>query len=273
MAAEAAAPAKINLTLNVTGRRADGYHLLDSLVVFVDAADRVAAEPATDWSLEVTGPFAAGLAGPGNLVLRAAQMTDGPPARITLDKRLPVAAGMGGGSSDAAATWRVLAAMDGRPLPANTERLGADVPVCVDPRPRRMRGVGEELSDVPALPPLHLCLANPARPLSTPAVFAALEARENAPMGEIPAVRDAAALAGWLAAQRNDLEAPARSVEPAVGVTLSRLAATAGCLLTRMSGSGATCFGLYATRTEAEAATREIAARHPDWWVRAASTL
>ncbi len=272
MAAKAFAPAKINLTLHVTGRRADGYHLLDSLVIFADVGDRVRVESARDWSLDVTGPFAAGLSGGDNLVLRAARMTAGPPARITLDKRLPVAAGIGGGSSDAAATFRALAALDGREVPPGTERLGADVPVCLDPRPRRMAGIGEALSDVPPLPRLHLCLVNPGRPVSTPAIFAALERRGNAAMAAIPAAPDAAALAGWLHHQRNDLEDAARAVEPAVGAVLARIAATRGCLLARMSGSGATCFGLYGAEVEARAAADAIAARHPEWWVTAAAS-
>lgn len=273
MAAEAFAPAKINLTLHVTGRRADGYHLIDSLVVFADIGDRIAVEPAPGWSMEVTGPFAAALDGQDNLALRAARMTVGPPARIALEKRLPVAAGLGGGSSDAAATLRALARLDGRAPPEGLAALGADVPVCLDPRPWRMRGVGEALSQAPALPALHLCLANPLRPLSTPAVFGALAARENAPMPEIPAPRDAAGLAAWLARQRNDLEAAAGALEPTVGASLALLAATPGCLLARMSGSGATCFGLYATRAEAEAAACALKARRPDWWVVAATTL
>ncbi len=230
-------------------------------------------EPAAAWRLDITGPFAAGLSAEDNLVLRAARMTQGPPARITLDKRLPVAAGLGGGSADAAATLRALHRMDGRAVPDGIAALGADVPVCLEPRPRRMRGIGEVLSDVPPPPPLHLCLVNPGRPLATPAVFAALAARQNAPMPDLPAARDAAELAAWLSRQRNDLEAPARTVEPAVGVALALIADTEGCLLARMSGSGATCFGLYATQAEARAAARALAARRPGWWVMPAAAL
>ncbi len=272
MAAEAFAPAKVNLCLHVTGRRADGYHLLDSLVAFADVGDRVRAEAAEAWSLAITGPFAAGLgADEDNLVLRAARRAGGAPAALALEKRLPVASGLGGGSADAAATLRALAALDGRLVPEDVLALGADVPVCLANRPRRMRGVGEVLDEVPPLPPAHLCLVNPGRALPTPAVFGALASAQNAPLPDIPPCPDAPALARWLAAQRNDLETPARAIEPAVGVALSRLAATDGCLLSRMSGSGATCFGLYATRPEAEEAARTLAAAHSGWWVTAAS--
>lgn len=272
MAAEAFAPAKVNLCLHVTGRRADGYHLLDSLVAFADVGDRVTAEAADAWSLAITGPFAAGLGtGEDNLVRRAARLAGGRPAALRLEKRLPVASGLGGGSADAAAALRSLAALDGRPVPADLLALGADVPVCLESRTRRMRGVGEVLDEVPPLPPAHLCLVNPGRALSTPAVFGALASAENAALPDMPPLPDAPALARWLGLQRNDLEAPARGIEPAVGVALSRLGSTDGCLLARMSGSGATCFGLYATRPEAEAAARTLSAAHPGWWVAAAS--
>lgn len=265
MTAEAFAPAKVNLCLHVTGRRADGYHLLDSLVVFADAGDTVAARPAESWSLTVDGPFAAGLSGDDNLVLRAARMTAGPAAALRLTKRLPVASGIGGGSADAAATFRALAAMDGRPVPPGTEALGADVPVCLAGRPTRMSGIGERLISVPDLPAAHLVLVNPGRPLSTPNVFTALTCTDNGPLPALRVWRDTADLAAWLATTRNDLEAPARMLEPAVGAALSRIAATPGCLLARMSGSGATCFGLYASAPEARAAAAALA--HPGWWV------
>jgi 4-diphosphocytidyl-2-C-methyl-D-erythritol kinase len=274
MTAEAFAPAKINLCLHVTGRRPDGYHLLDSLVAFAAVGDRVTARHAAEWTLAITGPFGDGLgAGEANLVLRAARLAGGAPAALTLDKRLPVAGGLGGGSADAAATLRALHALDGRPIPQGVVSLGADVPVCLSDRPRRMRGIGEVLDEVPALPPAHLCLVNPGRAVSTPAVFGALAHAENAPLPEMPALADTAALAAWLGRQRNDLEAPARGIEPAVGVVLSRLAATEGCLLARMSGSGGTCFGLYASRPEADAARRAVAGAHPGWWAVSAALI
>lgn len=271
MATEAFAPAKINLTLHVTGRRDDGYHLLDSLVVFAGAGDRVSVEPARDWSLRVIGPRAEGVPeDDGNLVLKAARLIGGVPCAITLDKHLPTASGIGGGSSDAAAALRALHALDGRPLPGDTLPLGADVPVCLSARPARMRGIGERLDPVPDLPSVSLVLVNTGVAVSTPEVFRLLSTPDNAPMPpELPQWRDATALADWLAGQRNDLELPARTAEPAIGVVLSRLAETEGCLLARMSGSGATCFGLYADAVAADDAARALRELHPDWWVEA----
>lgn len=268
MAAEAFAPAKINLALHVTGQRSDGYHLLDSLVVFADVGDTVRAEAADDWRLTVDGPFASGLAPDApNLVMRAARLTDGPPAHMTLTKRLPIAAGLGGGSADAAATLQALHRLDGRKIPRDVLSIGADLPVCLAGRPKRMRGIGEELSPLPHLPPAWLVLVNAGRYVSTGGVYAELRAKDNAPMPDPVGWPDARALGDWLATTRNDLEGPARALEPAVGVTLARIAATEGCLLARMSGSGATCFGLYAAEPEARAAADAIRARHPDWWI------
>ncbi|WP_062561286.1 4-(cytidine 5'-diphospho)-2-C-methyl-D-erythritol kinase [Paracoccus aminovorans] len=257
------APAKLNLTLHVTGRRADGYHLLDSLVVFLDVGDVVTVTPGP-LSLELTGPFAAGLAAePDNLCLRAARLA-GREARITLEKNLPVASGIGGGSADAAA---VLRALDARPEGAET--LGADVPVCLAGRPTRMRGLGEILDPLPALPELHLLLVNPGRGLSTPQVFKALENRDNAAMPEpLPAFPDAATLIGFLRTCRNDLEAPAIRFMPQIAACLAAIRAQ-GAELQRMSGSGATCFGLFASRAKAEAARTAIARAHPEWWLAA----
>lgn len=279
MAAEALAPAKVNLTLHVTGRRADGYHLLDSLVVFADLGDRVHVAPAEGLSLRVTGPRAAGVpAGEDNLMLRAARMLAAgtardPGAALTLEKHLPMAAGIGGGSSDAAAALRLLARLWGRPMPdaGALMTLGADLPVCAAGRPARMRGLGERLDPAPALPPIWLLLVNPGAALATPAVFGALTRRDNAPMPEVlPDFPDVAALAAWLGDQRNDLEPAAAAICPAVGRVLGALAALPGCLLARMSGSGATCFGLFATGPAAEAAATRLRARQLGWWVEAA---
>jgi 4-diphosphocytidyl-2-C-methyl-D-erythritol kinase len=270
-AAEAFAPAKINLALHVTGRRADGYHLLDSLVVFADLGDRVRAEPAAALTLEVTGPRVEGVpSGPGNLVWRAAEwLGPGRGARITLEKHLPAAAGIGGGSSDAAAALRALAQLWGVALPAAgaTLELGADVPVCCAARPARMRGIGERLDPVPELPPVALVLVNPGVGVSTPAVFRALARRDNPALPEPRGWPDAAALADWLRATRNDLEAPARALVPEIGRVLQAIAGQNGCLMARMSGSGATCFGLFAARAEAAAAARALGAAEPGWWV------
>jgi len=271
--------AKINLTLHVTGRRADGYHLLDSLVVFVGVGDRLRARPATDLTLRIAGPQAAGLpAGDDNLVLRAARaFGPAPGAALVLDKHLPVASGIGGGSADAAAALRVLAALWGRPLPdpAAVLALGADVPVCLAGRPSRMQGVGEVLTPLPhPLPPAHAVLVNPGVAVATPAVFARLTRRDGAPMPDpLPRLTDLAALTDFLAAMRNDLEPAAIALAPPVALARAALAAQPGCRLARMSGSGATCFGLFATAPAAQAAARAIGAAHPGWWVAAAPVL
>ncbi|MDK8874766.1 4-(cytidine 5'-diphospho)-2-C-methyl-D-erythritol kinase [Paracoccus sp. SSJ] len=258
-----AAPSKLNLTLHVTGRRVDGYHLLDSLVVFLELGDVVTIAPGP-LSLSLTGPFAPGLAAePDNLCLRAARLA-GREARITLEKNLPVASGIGGGSADAAAVLRALDASPRRP-----EALGADVPVCLASRPVRMRGVGEILAPLPALPELNVLLVNPGRGLSTPAVFKALARHDNPPMPEpLPDFPDAQALIGFLHECRNDLEAPAIALMPGIADCLAALR-SAGAQLARMSGSGATCFGLFASAAEAQAARARIAGTNPGWWVAA----
>ncbi|TCP62760.1 4-diphosphocytidyl-2-C-methyl-D-erythritol kinase [Rhodovulum bhavnagarense] len=270
------APAKINLTLHVTGQRPDGYHLLDSLVIFADAGDRLTFRPAADLSLTVTGPRAEGVPTDGrNLVLKAAALFEGEQgAAITLDKHLPAAAGIGGGSSDAAAALRGLSALWHQPLPDPDAvlSLGADVPVCLHPRAMRMRGVGEDILPGPVLPDrMGILLVNPGVEVSTPAVFKALSRKENPSMPHPPGWSSAAVMAHWLAEQRNDLEPPARRLAPVIREVLDAIAATEGCLLARMSGSGATCFGLYDSRAEAEAAARIIAPAAPHWWVQAAS--
>jgi 4-diphosphocytidyl-2-C-methyl-D-erythritol kinase len=272
MAIDEAAPAKVNLTLHVTGQRADGYHLLDSLVVFTETGDRLHFAPADALSLGVTGPMAKGLpSDPTNLVLRAAALMGGCGAMITLEKHLPVAAGLGGGSSDAAAALRGLARLCNRALPDLREvaRLGADLPVCLAPRPRRMGGIGEVLAEVPQLPPFWLVLANPGVAVATPAVFAALADKTGKPMPQtLPRCASAAELASFLRMQRNDLELPARHLAPVIGKVLAALAAQPGCLVARMSGSGATSFGIFADPLHAAAAARAIAAAEPGWWVR-----
>lgn len=271
MAAEEFAPAKINLALHVTGQRADGYHLLDSLVVFADAGDRVTVAPGPGLTFTVTGPQAPHLAAEDdNLVLRAARFLGVTDAAITLEKHLPVASGIGGGSSDAAAALRALARLSGRALPpaAATAPLGADVPVCLDPRPRRMSGLGEVLAEVPALPPVWLVLVNPGIAVATPAVFRALIDRQGRPMpATLPRWADAAELAAFLRMTRNDLEPPAQALAPVIGQVRAALSAQPGCLFARMSGSGATCYGLFADPLGAAAAARTIRAAEPGWWV------
>jgi len=258
-----AAPAKLNLTLHVTGRRPDGYHMLDSLVVFLELGDVVTVAPGP-LSLSLTGPFAQGLAaGPDNLCLRAARLA-GRQARITLEKNLPVASGLGGGSADAAAVLRALGARPPRP-----EMLGADLPACLAGRPLRMRGLGEVLVPLPPLPDLHVLLVNPGRGLATPAVFGALARRDNPPMPDpLPDFPDAGTLIAFLHGCRNDLEAPAIALMPEIADCLAAIRAE-GAALARMSGSGATCFGLFASAAAARAAGTRIAAANPGWWAAA----
>ncbi|MFD1913283.1 4-(cytidine 5'-diphospho)-2-C-methyl-D-erythritol kinase [Halodurantibacterium flavum] len=271
MATEGFAPAKINLALHVTGRRADGYHLLDSLVVFADIGDHVRAVPSDALSLDVTGPYADAVPqGPGNLVLRAAALMGGQ-ARLCLEKNLPPASGIGGGSSDAAATLRVLAGF-GRALPSDDAvlSLGADLPVCLLARAARMSGIGERLEPLDGLPPLPAVLVNPGIEVSTPRIFTALERRDNPPLPpRVPLLPDAPAMARWLEPLRNDLEAPARNIAPQVGEVILALSAQPDCLLARMSGSGATCFGLFPTEAAAQRAAAALSAAEPGWWVRA----
>jgi 4-diphosphocytidyl-2-C-methyl-D-erythritol kinase len=272
MSASETAPAKVNLSLHVTGRRDDGYHLLDSLVVFTEIGDRVQAQAgaAGGMTLRVTGPEAAGLSAAGdNLVMRAAQMMRSDGLALTLDKHLPVASGIGGGSSDAAATLRLIAQMTGSPLPDNVLSLGADVPVCLTAHPCRMRGIGDLVTMVPLLPQMAMVLVNPRIGVSTPAVFNALTARDNPAMpADLPAWAGFDAFIHWLAAQRNDLQAPACNLVPEIGHVLTALR-DAGSALSRMSGSGATCFGLFQAMTQAQKAADALALAHPGWWVRA----
>lgn len=266
------APAKINLSLHVTGRRPDGYHLLDSFVVFADVGDTLTVALDAAPGLSVTGPMAPGVpTGPGNLVLKAAAFF-GASARITLDKHLPAEAGIGGGSSDAAAVLRALSGLTSQPVPEGTQALGADVPVCVLARAARMRGLGEIVDALPPLPPLHAVLANPGVAVATPAVFAALDRRDTPPMPEcIPHFAGTAALIDWLTGLRNDLERPALTVAPVIADVIAALQDLPGCALARMSGSGATCFGLFTSRDAADAGAARLSALRPDWWVRAAT--
>lgn len=279
------APAKINLALHVVGRRPDGYHSLDSLVVFADLGDVVEARPddADAPPLTIEGPFAAGLAADSdNLVLRAAMIFAAhypgaaiPPLR--LDKRLPLASGIGGGSADGAATLRLLAALNGiddpTGLAACALKLGADGPMCLASHPLRARGIGEAVDDWDGLPAFHIVLANPGIGVSTPAVFRRLERPDNPPLpATLPAFPDAAALAAFLAGEtRNDLAGPARLEAPVIATVEDRLAASPGCLFARMSGSGATVFGLFADCESAKSAASALAGEHPSWWVRPAA--
>jgi len=267
---EGFAPAKINLTLHVTGRREDGYHELDSLVVFADIGDRLRLRPSDTTTLTVDGPMAAGVpADDSNLVVRAAKLM-GLSADIHLEKHLPNAAGLGGGSGDAAATLKALSEMSGKPIPDGLLGLGADIPVCLHGRAARMRGVGEAITPVAGLPELHAVLVNPKLPVMTKEVFAGLERADNPAMPDsLPDVQTAASMIDWLAEMRNDLEAPAIQAEPAVQQVFDTLSVTPGCHLARMSGSGGTCFGLYSDAETAASAAGRLREQHPSWWVAA----
>jgi 4-diphosphocytidyl-2-C-methyl-D-erythritol kinase len=279
------APAKVNLFLHVGDKRADGYHNLLSLVVFADVGDRVNLAPADRLTLKLTGAFPDTGPADGNLVLKAARALDAwaakhghktKPVELTLEKNLPVASGIGGGSSDAAATLLMLAAHWGLPiavdeLQALGLQLGADVPVCLRAAPTLVSGVGEELAPVDALPPFALVLVNPRVEVPTAQVFKALEVRSGAhapPLRRFNGTRD---FAMYLDQTINDLAAPAKTIAPVIMRAESALAATDGCLVARMSGSGATCFGLYETKPVADAAADAIARKHPEWWVKAAA--
>lgn len=260
------APAKINLTLHVTGQRADGYHLLDSLVVFADIGDTVQVAEAAELSLTLDGPEAAALAvEPDNLVLQAARLLADKGAAITLTKRLPVAAGIGGGSADAAATLRALSRLWGVPLPDPSVLvpLGADVPVCLDTGPRRMLGIGDILQAVPDVPDMEILLVNPRVGVPTPSVFKALLQKQNPPMANaLPQWRGLTDFITWLQGCRNDLQPPATALQPVIAETLTDLKAT-DALHVGMSGSGATCFALFPPDGSAGRAAQHI---RPDWW-------
>jgi 4-diphosphocytidyl-2-C-methyl-D-erythritol kinase len=278
---ERTAHAKVNLALHVTGQRDDGYHLLDSLVVFTEYGDQITIsenEKALSlvW-LEIDGPFAKGLdAGANNLVNRAALalaykiMETSPkpvPVKITLTKNLPVASGIGGGSADAAATllalkefWVTDTGLDDIAL-----KLGADVPMCLASKPLRARGIGDEISSLKMNTALDMLLVNPNVEVSTPAIFQKLETRHNPPILNTDISVDALSLT------RNDLQVPAIAMEPEIQTVLQALEQT-DSLFARMSGSGATCFALYETATQARLAEAQIKKQHPEWWCVATST-
>jgi 4-diphosphocytidyl-2-C-methyl-D-erythritol kinase len=285
---ERLAPAKVNLILRITGRRPAGapqagYHELDSLVVFAGVGDRLVLAPAKAPGLSIGGPFAAALAGGGaNLALtalkRLAELCGRPPnVAIRLEKNLPVAAGIGGGSADAAAVLSGLVEFWGldpadRALARLALSLGADVPVCLAGRPCRVAGIGERITPLAALPPAALLLVNPGVPLATPPVFAARQGPFSAPLDWPERFADAAALARFVAAGGNDLTAAAATLVPAVREVLAAVSDLAP-LASGMSGSGATCFALFDTLAAAEAAARVLRARQAGWWIAPAALL
>jgi 4-diphosphocytidyl-2-C-methyl-D-erythritol kinase len=276
------APAKINLTLRVLGRRPDGYHELESLVAFADLADTLLLKPGAEATLDISGPFAAASGSVSdNLVLKAAAALRQGVAGLQagyflLEKNLPVAAGLGGGSADAAAGLRLLARAnglapdDGR-LSTAACQVGADVPVCLACQPRVMRGIGELLADPLDLPLLFAVLANPGLPLATRNVFAKFENSQSnkKPIGDVPRQPDT--LIEWLGGYGNDLTSAAVACLPVIADVLSTLRGLPGSRLTRMSGSGPTCFALFASAGEAADAAQRLKAERKDWWVNSAT--
>ncbi len=273
------APAKINLNLHITGQRDDGYHLLESLVVFADIGDEVRIEESEIDLLTIEGPFGLGLeTNAGNLVATARDALrarhDFAPVHIHLTKNLPVSSGIGGGSSDAAATLRALATLFGLQdaiIADVAMGLGADVPMCLAARPLIAKGIGEQLTAVHDLPELHLVLVNPNVAVATPDVFKRLSNRHNPQLPALPDGLNLTDFAEWQSRTRNDLQLPALQICPTIGDTLIALAETQP-LLTRMSGSGATCYGLFPDAISAANAAQSIAARHSNWWVKPAKT-
>ncbi len=277
------APAKVNLTLHVTGRRADGYHLLDSLVAFADVGDSLFVQVGNTISVTTEGPEAAAVpADMSNLVLRTASLFEEMPgASFLLTKRLPVSSGIGGGSADAAAAFRGLMtfwsggevaadmyAADRTPMADALLQLGADIPMCLMSQTARIEGVGERITPLPGIPLIDAVLVNPRKAVSTPAVFRAMRSRDNPPMPEtLPQFAGYHDFVLWLEGQRNDLQAPAIELEPSIGNVLAALEGLASCRLARMSGSGATCFGLFANGAQAKEAADRLRASHPGWWV------
>jgi 4-diphosphocytidyl-2-C-methyl-D-erythritol kinase len=278
------APAKVNLTLRVLGRRSDGYHEIESLVAFAGIGDRVSFAPGGELTLEVRGPNAAQAGDTAdNLVLKAARaLAERVPTvgfgAFALDKRLPVAAGLGGGSADAAAALRLLARAYGLKaddplIYAAARATGADVPVCVDPRGRLMRGIGEILSAPLKLPPLQGVLVNPGVALATKAVFGSWKPAAApvlpADLTVLTAMTKRDQLLRFLVNQKNDLEGPAIGLAPIIADVLLALQSEPRCELARMSGSGATCFAVFTSAAAAIKAAETIHAAHPQWWVRA----
>ena len=283
------ARAKVNLTLRVNGRRTDGYHDLESVVAFADCADRLTLTPGSDLNLKMSGPLAQACGETSdNLVLKAARLLaervpDLKAGSFTLDKVLPVAAGIGGGSADAAAALRLLAqlnelALDDPRIIEVAQLTGADVPVCVASQACVMTGVGETLQPL-NLPKMPCVMVNPCVPVATRDVFDALGLRNGELLVGATDVllqdgwpEEKASLEDWveaLAASSNDLEAPAMRIEPVIGEVISALSATNGAWLARMSGSGATCFAIFENTAEAQRAAEKIRRDHPVWWVHA----
>lgn len=277
-----AAPAKINLALHVTGQRADGYHLLETLVTFTEAGDVIRIQDAPEDGFSISGSFAdvlqQGNAG-GNLVLKARDLlrqvtgSDARPVAIHLEKNLPVSSGIGGGSADAAATlrglcrhWNITVASE--KLAEIALALGADVPMCLASQPLIASGIGEDIEMIDNMPVLNLVLVNPLKGVSTPEIFRRLASKNNPPLGQ----RGDEPWTAFIGKSRNDLEPPAQAVLTEIGEA-STLLSEAGADLVRMSGSGATCFGLFDTMENAQSAAASLRQQRPGWYVQATKTI
>lgn len=266
------AHAKANLTLHVVGQRANGYHELQSLVCLTEFGDQIYLSPAADFTFQVTGPYSAGIpVDDSNLVVQAANFMAQKHSRsldckIVLEKNLPMASGIGGGSSDAAAVMKALSKYWSVPLPNVDElmAIGADIPVCMTTGLTLMEGAGEKVMHLSTAPNWGVLLINPNVGVSTPAVFNALSTKNNPPMHE---VAENCVDVAWLCDQRNDLEPPAMAMVPEVAAVINALSAIPLCQVARMSGSGATCFGLFASIMDANAAAESLQRTHPNWWV------
>ncbi|TNE59587.1 MAG: 4-(cytidine 5'-diphospho)-2-C-methyl-D-erythritol kinase [Alphaproteobacteria bacterium] len=283
------AHAKINLFLHITGKRQDGMHEMQSLAIFPQVYDTVTVKRASDLSLEITGPFADDLWKAAdiedNLVIKAARLVQGAlgkdrGAAITLDKQLPVASGLGGGSADAAAALRALMQHwnyhpDITTVRAIAAQLGADVPVCLASQPAIMRGIGTQLSLPPRVPYMHMLLVNPGKPVSTKKVFEGLNWRSAAKKGEVKLPKDFGTVrkhGNFLSKCRNDLEPVAVRLQPEIKTVIKALEGQDGCLVSRMSGSGASCFAIFKSQATARAAYEALSAEHPNWWIKATTS-
>lgn len=277
------APAKVNLTLKVLGKRPDGYHEILSLAVFAGIADQLTLTPGGTFSLDVVGPFAPALAGQDNLVDKAAslflqQCQGARTGAFVLEKNIPVAAGLGGGSADAAAALRLLAcanpgAAGPESLKAAATRLGSDVAICLESHAAFMRGCGSEVTAVEGLPVLPVVLVNPGVELGAREVYHALDAPPldyNASVSgaELASLAAIEGVARYISSAGNDLQAAAKKLAPVIGEALTALEETKGCLAAQMSGSGSTCFALYPDGDAAGSAAEELTTRHSGWWIR-----
>ena len=263
-------PAKVNLALKVLGRQPDGFHRISSLVGFTEFGDEIAVRRSNGNSLLVHGPFADAIPHDDeNLVLKALGLIAGDHGFIiNLVKHIPVAAGLGGGSSNAATAIRLASKLTGAGLPGTEQvsRLGTDIPVCLIGKPAMIGGLGEIVRPLQKSPQLYMLLVNPMVQLSTGLVYQQLGQYSRNPLEDPPSGCDPGQYIDWLGRQKNDLEKPAMDILPVIGDVLDSIRETSGCLLARMSGSGATCFGLYASSSEADHARKAILSERRGWW-------